>query len=603
LLFVRSYANPSKDDSFFPVYRHKDWFQGSSWASGVFLPPYYNGKNEESSSEAIASYEAVGLFGETMYQIWKGNGDTKLAETSKEIMSLGKLMAATEIRSTHWYWQVRKQDENKQLYPEGYGHNVLGILWSTMAQFGTWFGNNPEWIYGIQLLPLTPIAEYRDDLSWLNEMYYPLSQACYLSPNCPPSGWGILRLAVLATIGYPEVALPQVLDLPRDAFLQAGGNGQSRTNTLWYIATRPEVTDRVPLDTSDMPESIANRPPPPPSPLTDCHVPETCTANVLDSDANGYTCRQRMVYLITEAGYTERAACTLVARDEYPDPCSPCDPDGSLEVTPPLGETTVAPTSRPLAATGAPTIQPVGTEGETPGIDVPQNGCHVPDSCTDAILDSMAGEYTCRARIQWLINQAGLSEHDACYRVSVDEFPDSCGPCNPDTPVEEAPPVEGAIDCHVPESCTNAVLDSMADAFTCRARIQYLINGGLPERDACYRVAVDEHPDPCGPCDPTVKESPPPADDQLVDCHVPETCTAKVLDSIANVFTCRARMEYLIAGGLSQSDACYRIAVEEHPDPCGPCNPDSGSIQIADIDSHGIGGGSSSGNTKMGKNS
>ena len=39
LLFVRSFANPSRDDYVFPVFRHKDWYQGSSWASGIHLPP------------------------------------------------------------------------------------------------------------------------------------------------------------------------------------------------------------------------------------------------------------------------------------------------------------------------------------------------------------------------------------------------------------------------------------------------------------------------------------------------------------------------------------------------------------------------------------
>ena len=63
VLLVRDIANPSEDDRSFPLFRHKDWYQGSSWASGVPIPPYLNGKNQESSSEAIAGYEAVSLLG------------------------------------------------------------------------------------------------------------------------------------------------------------------------------------------------------------------------------------------------------------------------------------------------------------------------------------------------------------------------------------------------------------------------------------------------------------------------------------------------------------------------------------------------------------
>lgn len=71
LLLVRSIANPSKDDTSFPLFRHKDWYQGHSWASGVPLPPYLNGKNQESSSEAIAAYEAVALYGKVMVSVFK----------------------------------------------------------------------------------------------------------------------------------------------------------------------------------------------------------------------------------------------------------------------------------------------------------------------------------------------------------------------------------------------------------------------------------------------------------------------------------------------------------------------------------------------------
>lgn len=33
---IRDIANPSDDDNYFPVTRHKDWYLGHSWASGLF---------------------------------------------------------------------------------------------------------------------------------------------------------------------------------------------------------------------------------------------------------------------------------------------------------------------------------------------------------------------------------------------------------------------------------------------------------------------------------------------------------------------------------------------------------------------------------------
>lgn len=65
LLLVRCIANPSDDDPYFPTWRHKDWYQGHSWASGIAMV-FPNGKNQESSSEAIAAYEAVALYGKAM---------------------------------------------------------------------------------------------------------------------------------------------------------------------------------------------------------------------------------------------------------------------------------------------------------------------------------------------------------------------------------------------------------------------------------------------------------------------------------------------------------------------------------------------------------
>ena len=47
--FVRDICNPDPTDPDFPWARHKDWFDGHSWASGLF--PQANGKGQESSSE------------------------------------------------------------------------------------------------------------------------------------------------------------------------------------------------------------------------------------------------------------------------------------------------------------------------------------------------------------------------------------------------------------------------------------------------------------------------------------------------------------------------------------------------------------------------
>jgi endo-1,3(4)-beta-glucanase len=65
-LLVRNIANPTDDDEVFPSFRMKDWYQGHSWASGIHTPVFLNGMNQESSSESIAAYESVALYGAVM---------------------------------------------------------------------------------------------------------------------------------------------------------------------------------------------------------------------------------------------------------------------------------------------------------------------------------------------------------------------------------------------------------------------------------------------------------------------------------------------------------------------------------------------------------
>eukprot|EP00566_Odontella_aurita_P003490 CAMPEP_0113537792 /NCGR_PEP_ID=MMETSP0015_2-20120614/7019_1 /TAXON_ID=2838 /ORGANISM="Odontella" /LENGTH=1557 /DNA_ID=CAMNT_0000437319 /DNA_START=456 /DNA_END=5129 /DNA_ORIENTATION=- /assembly_acc=CAM_ASM_000160 len=294
LLLVRDIATPFEStggegsgggggDHSFPPFRHKDFYAGHSWASGIDpSPPYLNGRNQESSSEAIAAYEAVGLYGDAMVRAFTASsvdddndGDASLIARAAHVRDAGRLLAATELRSSDRYWHVRLQGEEEDaggdddagtkngespssllpvpvppasLYPEEYDERVIGVMWNTMAQFQTWFGNDPFLAYGIQLLPLTAISEERDDLKWTKSMYPAFASSCEESAVCTEQGWSILQLAVLATVGRRSDASERALSVPPESFESAGGNGHSLTNLLWYIATRPNVDDPLPLN-------------------------------------------------------------------------------------------------------------------------------------------------------------------------------------------------------------------------------------------------------------------------------------------------------------------------------------------------------------------
>ncbi len=321
LLLVRDYANPSEDDVFFPRFRNKDWYQGSSWASGITNPTFGNIVNQESTSEAIAGYEAVALFGKEMMLAWDEVNKPKMVKISREIRDVGLVTAATEIRSTDFYWHVLRENDPREIYPSGYQHGVVGILWATMAQFTTWFGNAPYLIYGIQLLPLTPIAENRDaNQAWLREMYQPLAQSCAADAGCTLQGWSVLQLAIMASIGNVDTAMQLAQEIPDVAFDSAGGNGHSMTNSLHYFATRPEVAE--PMDLPDI--FVVDPPNEDDSPSFDCGSPQTCTPDILATMAAGYTCEERISWLMNWQGMDMAGACDRVGRAEFPTECGGC---------------------------------------------------------------------------------------------------------------------------------------------------------------------------------------------------------------------------------------------------------------------------------------
>ncbi len=246
--------------------------------------------------------------------------DSDKVVSAKQVRAAGRLLAATEVRSARRYWHVRLE-ESARVYPKEYGHKVVGMLWSTSVQFQTWFGLKPFLAYGIQLLPLTPISEDRDGIDWAKEMYEPYADSCHQDTTCEEFGWSVLQLAMLATVGHPDLAASKAMDLSPDVFTSAGGNGHSLTNSLWYFATRPNVTLPIPVPKSDMaPEGSGAYV------VIDCGVPASCTEEALNTIISTYTCRERIVWLMENMQSTQQDACTQIAGVEFPSVCGPCNP-------------------------------------------------------------------------------------------------------------------------------------------------------------------------------------------------------------------------------------------------------------------------------------
>jgi endo-1,3(4)-beta-glucanase len=210
LAMVRDIANPSGADPHFPRFRSMDFFRGHSWAAG--LSEFADGQNQESSSEAINAWYGMALLGEAM-------GDQRLKD-------LGRLLLSLEVDAAQTYWQLPNPSP---LY--GYpfkANHAVGILFQTRAFFGTFFAAGPQFVYGIQLLPFTPISEAFVSRTWVGDSWADMSTAASVATP----GWqGFLYMAhavVDRSAAWAEVNT-----------LTGWDDGNSKTNALWWVATRP----------------------------------------------------------------------------------------------------------------------------------------------------------------------------------------------------------------------------------------------------------------------------------------------------------------------------------------------------------------------------
>ena len=268
--------------------------------------------------------------------------------------------------------------------------------------------------------------------------------------------------------------------------------------------------------------------------VTDCGCGSACSAS-LHQIAAGSSCLDRMVWVMENFGSTEKDACVQVS-GEYSTICGQyCNPytcnaaassttsstapatsstaPPTNTVSPPTSVSTIKPPSY-LRQVGAPNAAPVApapavpsTTGATTSTSTLTCGCG--SWCTSATLDRIAedssGSFSCRARIEWVMQAEHANELSACLQVST-EFPNLCGQgCDPTNC--ERPPPAAVSNCGCPSTCTSAVLDSNATdssgTYSCRARINWLMgNKGDSEQAACVELSA-EFPSICGQgCNP-----------------------------------------------------------------------------------------------------
>jgi endo-1,3(4)-beta-glucanase len=127
---VRDASNPSAQDTFFPVSRSFDWYNGHSWAKGLFESA--DGKDQESSSEDAMFAYGLKMWGKTI-------GDHSME-------ARGNLMLSVLTRSFKDYFLLEQSNVNQ---PSNFiGNKVTGIMFENKIDHTTYFGANLEYIQG-----------------------------------------------------------------------------------------------------------------------------------------------------------------------------------------------------------------------------------------------------------------------------------------------------------------------------------------------------------------------------------------------------------------------------------------------------------------------
>ncbi|XP_062009856.1 glucan endo-1,3-beta-D-glucosidase 1-like [Rosa rugosa] len=202
-------------DSSYPRLRNFDLYNLHSWAGGLTV--FADGRNQESTSEAVNAYYSAALMG-LAYR------DTNLTDTAS-------LLAALEIQAAQKWWHVHQGDN---IYEDVFAsqNKITGIVWSNKRDTGLWFASaeSKEIRLGIQVLPISPITEVLfSNASYVREVVDWTIPA--LNREGVTDAWRGFAYALEGTYNKEE-ALQKVKNL------KGFDDGNSLSNLLWWIHSR-----------------------------------------------------------------------------------------------------------------------------------------------------------------------------------------------------------------------------------------------------------------------------------------------------------------------------------------------------------------------------
>lgn len=137
-LLAADISNYDPTDKNFPLRRNFDPYASHSWAAG--LAPFADGNNQESSSEAIQTWNAVALWGDL----------TK----NKDLSGSGRWLLAQETATATKAWRKVDTSDNNL---KNYTSPLTSLSFGGKRTYATFFSDEPNTKLAIQLLPLNPM--------------------------------------------------------------------------------------------------------------------------------------------------------------------------------------------------------------------------------------------------------------------------------------------------------------------------------------------------------------------------------------------------------------------------------------------------------------
>lgn len=212
---IRDTANPSSQDKHFPRFRSFDWFDMHSWSHGI--QPVRDGKDQESTSEELNLFYGMVLWGRV-------NKNAALQKLGATMLSL----------AAHSARELFLMKSGNSYHPEDFVKNhVTGIFFQGRVDHTTWFGMKPEYIHGIQMLPLSPALTMARKADFCRQEWDDILS--HVDLGSISKAWASIILTGSLAMVDPSRAY-ELLHQYKDEQMD---DGLSRAWALYWTATRP----------------------------------------------------------------------------------------------------------------------------------------------------------------------------------------------------------------------------------------------------------------------------------------------------------------------------------------------------------------------------